>query len=323
MAYDGAGSLFALGLRLTKLAADGTPIVGANNGYVTDALVRITFGLTYSNPNAVTQNNGQGITCVYYQPPPSLQAGTIGELTVCTPDPHILEFCCGGHVISTGGTNEVQTITVTGTPTGGSFTLTLNGQTTAAIAYNAAATAVKTALEALTNIAVGDVTTSGGPLPTTAVTVTFAGAYASSDVAQMTATGSFTGGTSPAVAVTTTTPGVVGTTTIGYQAPAVNVDPTPNGVAIEAWGRGVQNNAFPASLPYFQWVAPRARLTPSADFTLEEANALTPKLQGTLQENEGFGDGPSSDITFPTNRVWQFARVASIPTLTPGFFTVS
>jgi hypothetical protein len=323
MAYDGAGSLFARGLRLTKLNADGSPTTGANNCYVTDALVKITFGLNYSSPNAVSQNNGSGITCVYYQPPPSLQGGTIGELTVCTPDPHILEFCCGGHVISSGGTNEVQTITVTGTPTGGSFTLTFNGQTTAAIAYNAAAAAVKTALEALTNIAVGDVTTSGGPLPTTAVTVTFAGAYASSDVPQMTATASFTGGTSPAVAVTTTTPGVIGTTTIGYQAPAVNVDPTPNGVAIEAWGNGILNNATPASLPYFQWVAPRAKLTPSDVFSLEEANFTTPKLAGTLTENELFADGPVGDVTFPTNRVWQFARVASIPTLTPGFITVT
>jgi hypothetical protein len=35
------------------------------------------------------------------------------------------------------GTNEVQTITVTGTPTGGSFTVTFAGATTSAIAYNA------------------------------------------------------------------------------------------------------------------------------------------------------------------------------------------
>jgi hypothetical protein len=41
-----------------------------------------------------------------------------------------------------GGVNEVQTVTITGTPTGGTFTLTSTGATTAAIAYNAAASAV-------------------------------------------------------------------------------------------------------------------------------------------------------------------------------------
>src|SRR5215217_5547460 len=62
-----------------------------------------------------------------------------------------------------GGANEQQTVTITGTPTGGTFTLTYAGATTAAIAYNAAAAAVTTALEALPNIGPGNVLTSGGP----------------------------------------------------------------------------------------------------------------------------------------------------------------
>lgn len=105
-----------------------------------------------------------------------------------------------------GGTNEVQTVTVTGTPTGGTYTLTYSGQTTAAIAYNATAASVKDALEDLSNINAGSLTVAGGPHPGTAITVAFGGSqFEGSDVAQMTATGSFTGGSSPAVAVTTTT----------------------------------------------------------------------------------------------------------------------
>lgn len=103
------------------------------------------------------------------------------------------------------GTDEVQTVTITGTPSGGTFTLTFSGQTTSAIVYNASASAVQSALEALSNIAPGDVTvtgSNGGPY-----TVTFNGAYDGTDVPQMTATASLTGGTSPAVAVATTTPG--------------------------------------------------------------------------------------------------------------------
>lgn len=108
------------------------------------------------------------------------------------------------------GVNEVQTVTITGTPAGGSFTLTYNGQTTAAIAFDATATAVDAALEALSNIDAGEVTVTGGPGPGTAFTVTFTGDLGGTNVNAMTATGSFTGGTSPAVAVTTATPGVAG-----------------------------------------------------------------------------------------------------------------
>lgn len=104
-------------------------------------------------------------------------------------------------------TAEVQTITVTGAPTGGTFTLTLDGDTTAAIAYNAAASAVQSALRLLDTPFADGVVCSGGALPSTAVVATFASDLADNNAPQMTAAGSFTGGTSPAIAVTTTTPG--------------------------------------------------------------------------------------------------------------------
>lgn len=110
-----------------------------------------------------------------------------------------------------GGANEVQTVTITGAPTGGTFTLTFSGETTAGIAYNATTAAVVAALEALPNIAVGEVAVAGGPLPGTAVTVTFQAGLGKRDQPQMTASGAgLTGGITPAVAVTTTTPGAEG-----------------------------------------------------------------------------------------------------------------
>jgi hypothetical protein len=105
----------------------------------------------------------------------------------------------------TSGTAEVQTVTITGAPTGGTFTLTLVDQTTAAIAYNATAADVATAVAALSNVGAGNVTGSGGPLPGTAVTLTFSAALG--NVAEMTATSALTGGTTPAVTVATTTEG--------------------------------------------------------------------------------------------------------------------
>lgn len=78
-------------------------------------------------------------------------------------------------------TNEIQSLVATG-GTAGDFTLTFDGETTAAIAYNANAAAVQAALEGLSNINPGDVVCAGGPLPGTAVTITFGGQYADTDV---------------------------------------------------------------------------------------------------------------------------------------------
>lgn len=106
--------------------------------------------------------------------------------------------------------NEVQAVAITGTaPTGGTFTLTFQGQTTGPIAYNATAAAVKTALDALSNLETTDTTTAGGALPGVAVTVTFQGRYAGANVTQMTADGALlTGGDATTLAsVVTTTQG--------------------------------------------------------------------------------------------------------------------
>lgn len=108
------------------------------------------------------------------------------------------------------GTAEVQTVTVTGGPTGGTFTLTYSGQTTVPIAYNAAASVVQTDLNNLSNLDGVTVTgAAGGPY-----TVTFP--LAMGNPAQMTADGTaLTGGTTPGVNVATTTPYVAPSTEPG------------------------------------------------------------------------------------------------------------
>jgi hypothetical protein len=106
------------------------------------------------------------------------------------------------------GTNEKQRITITGSPTGGTFTITYSGQTTSAITYNANAFAIQTALQALSNVGSGNVTVTGGPLPGTQATVEFVGTLATTNVALMTSTSSLTGGTSPAISIITTQTGV-------------------------------------------------------------------------------------------------------------------
>lgn len=111
------------------------------------------------------------------------------------------------------GTSEVQTLAVTGTPTGGTFKLEFKGQRTGAINHNADAAAVVAALVALSTIGAGGVTATGTlASPTFAVAITFAGSQAARAQPLITVVASaLTGGTTPAAAVTETTPGVDGT----------------------------------------------------------------------------------------------------------------
>lgn len=102
-----------------------------------------------------------------------------------------------------GNTNEVQTVNL-GAATAGTVTIGFDGETTGAIAFNATAADVQTALEAMSNVGPGDITVSGGPLPGT-ITLTFGGRYAGVNVPQVTVTPTgLTGGT---VTVATTTQG--------------------------------------------------------------------------------------------------------------------
>jgi hypothetical protein len=102
---------------------------------------------------------------------------------------------------------EEQVVTITGAPTGGTFTLTFEGETTAPIDFDATAGDVQAALEALGAIEPGDVEATGGPLPGAAVTLTFGGQYAGEDIPQVTATSSLTGGTTPGVTPSTSVQG--------------------------------------------------------------------------------------------------------------------
>lgn len=104
-----------------------------------------------------------------------------------------------------GGTDEVQTVTITGGPTGGGFILTYAGQSTPSQVFNVTSDALETALEALSSIGAGNVTVTGaagGPY-----TVTFRRDLGRQDVGSMTAAHTFTGGTTPAIAVATSVPG--------------------------------------------------------------------------------------------------------------------
>lgn len=108
--------------------------------------------------------------------------------------------------------DDIQTVSLTGSPTGGTFTLTFGANTTTGIAFNAAASVVQAALVALASIGSGNVSVSGsagGPW-----TVEFISSKGYASQSAMTGSGaSLTGGTSPAVSIVHTQTGQTWTTT--------------------------------------------------------------------------------------------------------------
>jgi hypothetical protein len=107
------------------------------------------------------------------------------------------------------GQADVQTVSLTGSPTGGSITFAgFQGHhfPSQQASFNATAAQVQAAVAALPNVGVGNVVCAGGPLPA-AVTITFSGTLAQGPQYALTAANSLTGGSSPAVVLAHTTVG--------------------------------------------------------------------------------------------------------------------
>ena len=118
--------------------------------------------------------------------------------------------------VPVAGTDEVQRLTIGGTPTGGTFTLSLDGFTTGPIDWNATTgtllTNIETAVEALPNVdavTVADVSLAAGIGD---LDITFDGANVAKKAQNlMTADGAALTGTAPTVSVAEQTAGVTAT----------------------------------------------------------------------------------------------------------------
>lgn len=112
------------------------------------------------------------------------------------------------------GTSQVWTITIGGTPTGGTFKLSLDGLITGAITWsstnNTLVANVDAALEALGNIGTGNVTTAVGTMTAGVgtLTVTATGALVKMLMSNLGVAANNLTGTDPTVEVAITTPGV-------------------------------------------------------------------------------------------------------------------
>jgi hypothetical protein len=173
-----------------------SPVPATANGVVLAVAAR-----AFSNPEGVTAETVG---------PYSVQRASAG-LYLTRSDKATLRRLAGGSgafsidVLPTG-TSAVQLVAVSGSPTGGTFTLNFAGLTTTPLAYNASSSAILAALCALGTIGAGNVTVSG----IGSYLVTFVNDLATTPVPTLIADGSLlTGGTSPAVTVTVVTTGVL------------------------------------------------------------------------------------------------------------------
>jgi hypothetical protein len=192
---QGPAEIFATSFGATEPASASAPITVHRDLGATDGGATVTISQTYSpmKVDQVAMAVGSRKVDQSIRSATSLAEATLDNLRLALNQP-------GG----SGGTAEVQTIGL-GSATAGTVQITFMGQTTAAIPYNATAAQVQAALEALTNVAPGDVVVTGTAWPTV-LTFTFGGAWGSTNVDQMTAVGTgLTGGT---VTIATTTGGV-------------------------------------------------------------------------------------------------------------------
>ena len=199
--FEGAGTYGEMAYLFASLYANTTPIAGAgtsqqwvfapsNGGIDTPA----SFTLGHGDVNAYVQTVGNvftGMTFEFDRSAVKVSGEGIGHQFDTTTALAVL--------------NATQVLTITGAPTGGTFTVTFKGYTTSTIAYNAAASVVQTALQALPTVGSGGMTVTGtGPY-----TITIAGNLANSAQPLATASGAgLTGGTSPAAAIAAGTGGI-------------------------------------------------------------------------------------------------------------------
>ena len=203
LTYDGAASYGELPYILASLLGAATPSAVGTGGYLwtfnhsmTLPDTAQTYTVEHGDPTTGA-NFGYGLFdgCTFTLTRDSFKINGTG----------IGQLWNSGFTMSV--TNAVQTVTITGTPTGGTFTLTFEGATTAPIVYNAAPAAVQTALQALPTVG-PNVTVSGTALPGGSAICTFSGGLAGQPVPAITANSAgLTGGVTPTAVVTQTTPG--------------------------------------------------------------------------------------------------------------------
>lgn len=114
-AQDNAASVRGVALRVTRLGADGAPVVGTTcDVYLTGGFINFSFTPAYSTGDEIEVKNAAGEVCTYFKMPDTLK--NVGmKLEICDPDPALTEMLVGGDVLTAAyGSALAPPVTLTG-----------------------------------------------------------------------------------------------------------------------------------------------------------------------------------------------------------------
>lgn len=92
----------ACAMAVTLLSSDGSPVVGASNRYVTDALTRLGFAWEVEEGDQIREKNACGAVKVDYRAPADLVRGNL-TIELVTPDPYLESLLSDGTVLTPTG----------------------------------------------------------------------------------------------------------------------------------------------------------------------------------------------------------------------------
>lgn len=90
------GTVYALGMRVVLLGANGAPLTGARAVYETDNLVKLDFTMAYKEGEVKERTNGAGRNCLRYEAPSTVSGLTVNSLELCYPDAELEPIIGGG-----------------------------------------------------------------------------------------------------------------------------------------------------------------------------------------------------------------------------------
>lgn len=99
MANECAAQVQACRIRVCRLEADGVPLPGATDLYVSDALTKVAFAWDVLAGDEITEKSACGEIKVNYRGDDNLRRGNV-TITLLTPDPYLSELLSGGDVLT-------------------------------------------------------------------------------------------------------------------------------------------------------------------------------------------------------------------------------
>lgn len=323
---DSPASLQACAIRVGRLAADGTPMAGPGNLYVSNQFVKLTWDGEYEAGQEFTTRNACGALVVAFKDRDVAKRYKLG-LELSVPDPELEEIITGAATIAPPALTTPAAPTLAQSTVAGN-TLTLLGT------FQYQVTAFNGLGESLPNAAPVTVT-----LTTTnnTVTVTMPATQAGQTHWRIYGRSAGTMGLLATIPVSQTTfvdtgalaPGQAvpvlnnSSQTIGSIAPPLGVHPSVynNGVSLEVWTKAIIGSSQATYLPWFHWVLPKAYLQVEAR-NAENAD-MKHMYDGWCTENPSYGQGPMNDwpaYAQPLTRAWGRFRSNDLPTnIQPGY----